>query len=50
MSNKKAFEFTPDEKKQIREDVLDHGSFGRAAREHGTTVRVIDIIVGGQRL
>jgi len=50
MSNKKLYEFTPDEKKQVREDIIDHGSYGRAAREHGTTVRVIDLIVGGQRL
>jgi len=48
--SKKAFEFTVEEKKQIREDVLEHGSFERAAKVWETTVRVIDIIVGGQRL
>ena len=48
--SKKAFEFTHEEKKQIRADVEEHGSFERAAREWDTTERVINLIWGGQTL
>jgi len=48
--SRKAFEFTAEEKKQIRDDVLDHGSFERAGpRKYGKQLCELLILLLGAK-